>query len=103
MINANGTLFAGTDGGGTYRFVSGSTIWSQVNYNMTAFVVNTLVIDVQARILAGTDDGIFRSADDGDSWEAVNEGLTNGIILSSTLAPNGDIFIGTDGSGVFRH
>lgn len=52
-------------------------------------------------LYAGTPDrGVFRSADSGASWIAVNSGLTNPTIFS--LAAGGDYLLaGTYGSGVF--
>ena len=45
---------------------------------------------------------VYRSDDKGDSWTAVNDGLTHGTV-STLLAVNEDtVFVGTSGNGVFR-
>ena len=52
-------------------------------------------------LLAGTNGGgVFFSAD-GQSWQPVNDGLTNNRIFSLTIHPRGHTFAGTNGSGVF--
>jgi Uncharacterized protein related to plant photosystem II stability/assembly factor len=46
--------------------------------------------------------GIFRTSDRGDSWAAVNEGLTDPFVLCLTTAKDGTIYAGTFRGGVFR-
>src|SRR5438874_11464922 len=46
--------------------------------------------------------GIFRSEDRGQTWTAVNTGLSDPFILSLTAGPNGMIYAGTFRGGVFR-
>jgi hypothetical protein len=57
-------------------------------------------------IFAGTyfGGGVFRSADNGDSWTPVNNGLDCGNIWSLAVNPVGTIFAGTAGcgTGVYR-
>ncbi len=52
-----------------------------------------------SNIYAGTNSGIFRSADSGLSWTAVDSGLVTPAVMSLT-ASGGTIFAGTD-SGIF--
>ncbi|MBC6947438.1 hypothetical protein DWB58_05795, partial [candidate division KSB1 bacterium] len=54
-------------------------------------------------LFAGTEGGgIFRSDNDGATWQAVNTGLTNLNITAFAIQSNGYVFAGTNGSGVFR-
>ena len=46
--------------------------------------------------------GIFRSEDRGQTWTAVNTGLSDPFILSLTVGPNGIIYAGTFRGGIFR-
>ena len=46
--------------------------------------------------------GIFRSADRGDTWSSVNDGLTDPFVLCLTTAKDGAIYAGTFRGGVFR-
>jgi photosystem II stability/assembly factor-like uncharacterized protein len=45
--------------------------------------------------------GIYRSVDNGDSWQPVNTGLTNLTIQDIVITPNNHVFAAT-WSGVFR-
>jgi photosystem II stability/assembly factor-like uncharacterized protein len=54
-------------------------------------------------LLAGTaGNGIFRSTDNGESWIAINSGLTNLNIESLWVSNSGEILAGTPAGGVFR-
>ena len=46
-------------------------------------------------------DGIYRSVDSGSTWQQKISGMANVIARSFAIAPNGNLFCGTDG-GVFR-
>ena len=52
-------------------------------------------------IFAGTDDGMFRSVNNGASWTAINNGLTKDTVLSIVVMDS-SVFIGTLHSGVFQ-
>jgi len=62
--------------------------------------INSIAISSNGHIFAGTDDGVFRSTDNGENWTHLN-GLTNLEVWSFTINSNGYIFAGTD-DGVFR-
>jgi len=67
----------------------GGTVWA-------------LAINSAGHIFAGTNGGIFRSTDNGNSWTPVNTGLTNSIVYFLAINSAGHIFAGTGGGGVFR-
>ncbi|MCX7736638.1 MAG: YCF48-related protein [Candidatus Kapabacteria bacterium] len=46
-------------------------------------------------------EGIYRSSDNGNTWEQVNKGLTNLTVNAMAARANGDIFAGTNGGGMF--
>lgn len=47
--------------------------------------------------------GVFRSSNGGQTWQAMNEGLTNRDVRAIATDPHsGDCFVGTWGGGVFR-
>lgn len=85
-------LFRSTDNGATWEFSS-------------LGVTDSMVYDGIAtggEILIGTYDGhVYHSTDNGDSWEDVSEGLTNSRITSFAFHDN-HVFVGTDGTGVWR-
>jgi len=89
-----------------------STVWSfttimqaQINFwqetsgprggNVVALAINST-----GHVFAGNG-GVFRSMDNGDSWTAVNNGLTNPYVNSLAINSSGHTFAGVSG-GVFR-
>jgi photosystem II stability/assembly factor-like uncharacterized protein len=84
--------------------VFSQNFWEQTNGpyggSIKAFVINPTTQD----IFAGTSNGgVFRSTNNGDSWTAVNTGLTRTNVTALAINPaTRDIFAGTLGGGVFR-
>jgi ligand-binding sensor domain-containing protein len=64
----------------------------------SAFLIWSLAVS-GGNIYAGTGSGIFRSADSGASWTAVDSGLTTSVVMSLAVS-GGTILAGTD-SGIF--
>jgi len=54
----------------------------------------------------GSSNGVYKSTDGGDSWSAVNTGLTNldvrALALSPAYAIDHNLFAGTYGGGIFK-
>jgi photosystem II stability/assembly factor-like uncharacterized protein len=82
------TLYAGTSGGGVFKSSDGGGSWTAVNTGLdTTFVITALVVDpaAPAKLYAGTGlglvsgdaSGVFKSTNGGQSWTAVNAGLTS--------------------------
>ena len=70
--------------------------------DIKAFVVDpTIPQTLYSGTLGG---GVFKSVDSGDTWSAVNSGLTNTTIYSLAIDPTNAqiIYAGTSGSGVFK-
>jgi hypothetical protein len=64
--------------------------------------ISALGIDDKKQVFAGTTGGgVFRLPDNGNTWTAVNRGLTN-LDVTKLAAINGQIVAGTNGDGVFR-
>ncbi len=57
-----------------------------------------------ATIYAGTQDGVFRSQDNGATWASLNEGLTHRSVISIAVDPSDSriIYAGTEGGGLFK-
>ena len=72
--------------------------WMPTNGPYCRGVSTFAVLD--SNIFAGTGSGVFRSTDNGFTWTAVNNGLTDSMVMS--LAVSGtSVFAGTE-KGVFR-
>lgn len=67
--------------------------------------VNTLclLVDQHGNIYSGTVDGIFRSTNNGDTWEKINNGLPlDPIIYDLVINSNNSIFALVKDQGIFR-
>jgi photosystem II stability/assembly factor-like uncharacterized protein len=74
------TIFAGSDGQGVLRSRNGGITWSLVNDGLPRRSVQALALDpVSPALYAGTPDGVFKSTDEGDSWEAETRGLLDPV------------------------
>ncbi|MCK6618944.1 MAG: T9SS type A sorting domain-containing protein [Calditrichaceae bacterium] len=100
-VSPNGYVYAGSwMQTGIYRSIDNGNTWTQTGLQSTP--INTLVINSIEHIFAGTIDGVYRSTDNGDSWVQINSGLTSLDVGSFAIKPDGIIFAGIWGSGVFR-
>jgi photosystem II stability/assembly factor-like uncharacterized protein len=100
--NDAGLIFTGglyihrsSDGGGT---------WANVG-NAIHVDFHALAYDAEGRLLAGCDGGVFRTANQGNSWTGLNNGL--GIIqfyAGMSLDPDnpGTIYAGTQDNGTLK-
>ena len=98
-INSSGYVFAGTGGGGVFRSVDNGSTWVEMNSGLTNTSINSLAIDSMNHIYAGTSAGIYRSSNEGFSWNQI--GLSNEYVNCITFDIAGVIFAGT-GNGIYR-
>jgi len=96
----NGDLFAGT-GIGVYRSMDEGLSWTELADPPNAAVV-AFAIDSSGTSFAATSSGVFISTNSGLSWLEANSGLPNHSILSLVVGPDGAVYAGTDGDGVYR-
>ena len=76
--------------------------WRQTN-GPYGGAIRSLTVNSNGHIFAGTYvGGIFRSEDNGDSWTAVNNGLTNLYMYALVINSSGHIFAGTNYGGAFK-
>lgn len=93
----------GYDTGGVFNYVDNQE-WKSIS---TGLLKNT---DVRALVresntgslFVGTNNGIFRSQDEGKNWVEINKGLTNLDIYSLAVNEKGYIFAGATEGNVFR-
>ncbi len=100
VLAAGPHVLAGTDTGLSDSGNGGST-WS--TGSGIAATVNALAGSAgSGAAYAGTTAGVFQSTDGGATWATLAPGLTDPIVLSLALAPDGTLAAGTDGGSVFR-
>jgi Secretion system C-terminal sorting domain len=64
--------------------------------------VECLGIAASGDIFAGTEKGVYRSTDNGNTWTQTNGGLMTAKVNSLAINSDGFVFAGSDGRGVFR-
>lgn len=80
-----------TGPGGLFRRTDGEADWTQINKGLPdrpqirSLVVNPKTPNV---VYAGTQDGVYRSEDRGDNWEALGAGKPGVGVWSLTVHPN---------------
>lgn len=71
-------LFAASYGNGVFMSVDSGVHWSIcANTSLTSLNLDSLAIDPSGNLYAGTDAGVFASADGCATWSAMNNGLPN--------------------------
>jgi len=90
----NGFLFKSTDGG---------TSWSNTLLT-THGQPNCVFIASDDSIYVGSTQGVWLSTDTGSTWSLLNTGLNTGNVAIHTLelGPDGYLYAGTGGAGVYR-
>lgn len=99
--NSTGQIFAITDEGLLYRSEDKGERWNQLYIPASPKI--HAILTSQDKILVGTDQGVYRSLDNGNSWTPVNTGLpTKKVVLSLATSPLGYTFAGLDdGNGIY--
>lgn len=105
LVTNSGKLFAGTEEQGVYaapvianRQNSG---WERTaNRGLVQNSVRALAFK-DSLLLAGTkNSGVFASENNGDDWQAMNEGMGAQLVTDVLVGPN-DLWAATKGAGVF--
>ena len=104
----DGTLFAALQQGGVFRSTNSGDSWEQINPELRYPYASSVGISPDfARdntVFAGTDDGLFRSRDRGETWELVAASLINVLHLAFSRDFESDqtIFAALPRDGVYR-
>ena len=102
------TLYVTANSGGEiFKSIDGGATWHSLNTSADMKGVGTLVIDPSNpdTLYAGTQQGLFKSTDGGESWNAVKgNGLPhNGVnLLKIDPVTTSTIYVATYGSGFFK-
>jgi len=97
LVNDN-TFFAGT-WYGVYRSNDG-IVWTQFTNELSKSLVHSLTAHGKT-LFAGTDEGVYVSYNNADSWIPLLDGL-NGIRISSLTVNDNILFAGTFGGSVWK-
>jgi len=102
LFDSHGHLFAGTDVDGLlFRSTDNGATWTPADTGLTYYTsVRALAEDHAGGILAGTSDGLFRSTNEGSSWDRV--GFTSRSVYALKVHTNGDIYAGTANGSVYK-
>jgi photosystem II stability/assembly factor-like uncharacterized protein len=92
-------ILAATHGGGVLRSRDRGRTWRFVGLSRT---VHSFVSTSNGALLAGTENGIFRSVDEGESWIERSIGLTAFRIYCLAVAMDGTVYAGTWEGQMFR-
>lgn len=99
------TLFAGTSSS-LYKSTDGGSTWSTTGFSggrTQALLIDNSAVDATI-IYAGTySNGVYRSPDDGGSWEQMNDGLVDKNINCLGVNPLNYVFAGTNGGSMYRY
>ena len=99
-VACNGYLFAGTRESGVFRSTNGGVTWAASG--LPGEKVQTLASGAGSRIYAGVPGGVRLSTDTGEAWTDISGGLSNTDVRAITVAPDGKVYCGTWGQGVYR-
>lgn len=100
------TLYAASYGGGIYTSSDSGVTWSACSGQPTNLNATTLALDRTGILYAGTERGIYTSADC-LTWSAANSGLTVDagkppLAIAIDPAAPSKLYAGFDGAGIFR-
>jgi photosystem II stability/assembly factor-like uncharacterized protein len=90
-------LFVGTARGGIFLTTDNGTNWTNKGLNNTW--INSLAF-IDTILFAGTGEGVYRSGNNGNNWIALNNGMTNAIVVS-LAASNPYLFAATNNGNIF--
>lgn len=99
--NRHANLFAASDVNGIFRSTDYGVSWKSVGLNYQ--MIRSMTI-IDSTILVGMNDSgkVYISTNNGNSWELENERIITSNPITSFVASNANIFVGTEGDGVWR-
>ncbi len=95
-------IFAGTDNQGVFRSSDGGLNWELINTGINTFnsLHVTSIINVNDDMYLGTGDGVYKSTNNGNSWDFIfNPGLN--IATHALDYDNGVLVTGASGIGIY--
>lgn len=99
MMIFKSNIFMCTDSG-VYRSSIDTVKWKKISITENDYITNVITCS-DTFLFAGTDEGVFRSCDNGETWEEKNPGSTN-TKITSLLYHDSVLYAGSKNSSVFR-
>ncbi len=105
-VALNGDIYAATDNF-VYKSQDNGYTWNQLNFDSLCPDVRSILVCKNGDLFAGSKSmkcGIFKSTDDGQSWEKTFDGVDlewYDFAFNMVEGPNGYIFLSTNGDGVY--
>lgn len=88
--------------GSVYYTALNAAEWSPSSIGLPVAAIYALAQHPTGDLFAATDNGIFRSSNDSENWEAVSSGLVKTKIQTLTITEDGKIFAGGSTGNLFR-
>jgi len=100
-------LYLGLYGKGVYKSVNAAGTWMPMNGDagtmlgqyVTALTINP---DDENHVFVSTENGIFRTADGGQTWIDANDGMPTSDVRAIGFTLAGELYAGTRGYGLYR-
>jgi ligand-binding sensor domain-containing protein len=94
IFKRSALIFHSTDNG---------TTWFKKTGRWLRYYVNAFIVNIYGHIFAGTNEGVFRSTNYGNTWDLLNTGISEDAIIVRSMVNNteGNLFAGTE-EGIFR-
>ncbi len=100
-INTSGEVLAAVRDAGIFWSRDDGLTWHSIGAGLSGNV-NTMLSTPSGHVFAGTTTGAYYLPMGGGTWVNATAGLGTQSVLSITRDPNGTVYLGTDGAGVFR-
>lgn len=98
-VNSSNDIFAGTYSEGIYRSTDGGITYVEINNGITFLNIWCIFIDANDELIIGTPGGLFKSTDNGNTWNP--HGDLKDEVMAMTMDESGNLYAGTFGSGIF--
>lgn len=86
-------------GGGVFRSTNDGDVWEYLGFNN--LLPLSIETDSDQYIYLGTQNGVYISSDQGQSWYESSDGIQNQVIFSLKKKPDGELLCGTGGAGIY--
>jgi photosystem II stability/assembly factor-like uncharacterized protein len=93
----NNIFFIG--GGGVFKSTNDGDTWEYLGFD--DLLPLSIESDSDQYIYLGTQNGVYISSDQGQSWYESSDGIQNQVIFSLKKISNGELLCGTGGAGIY--